>query len=257
MMGTSVTTLRALTLSVTLASCAGAFRPPRGTRVDREERVAVSDPAQDRFFAALHGVQVTFAGMELARMRAASDLARALNLRPDADRVAISVALARRVSPQDGRPLIGFRARLSPERHAEALAQWEASLGDDAARARAFDALMARARVRVRRERCEELSGLLREAVALTRLALAQAAVAEVLARVSAALAETAAVQSREAPAALRDEYAAAERWLRSAPVRAALQHQAADQAVLWMRGVLSPSPEDEPAVQETGCALP
>lgn len=256
-MGTFVTTVRALTISVMLAACAGTLRPPRGTRVDREERVSANDPAHDRFFATLHGVQVSFAEMDLARVRATSALARALSLRPDADRVAIAVALARRVAPQDGRPLIGFRARLNPERHAEALAQWESSLGDDTARARAFDALMARARVRVRRDRCEELSGLLREAVVLTRLSLAQAAVADALARVSATLAETAAVRSREAPAALRDEYVAADRWLRGAAVRAALQHQAADQAVLWMRGVLSPAPEEESAVQETGCALP
>jgi len=202
-------------------------------------------------------VQSTFGEMDLARARALADLARALGLRPDADRVAISVALARRVSPQDGRPAIGFRARLGATRGREALAQWEAALGDDDARRRAFEALMARARVRLRGDRCAELSPLLREAVALTRLALAQAAVAEGLARVSDELAQRADARSRDAPAALRDEYAAAVRWLRSAPVRAELQHQAAEQAVLWLRGVLSPDPEAESAVQETGCALP
>lgn len=256
-MGTAVTTLRALALLASLAACAGRLRPPRDARVDREELVRTGDPARDRYFATLHGVQSVFAGMDLARARATADLARALGLRPDADRFALSVALARRVAPEDGRPRIGFRARLRVERHRDALDAWVAALGDEAALPRAEEALRASARVRVRRDRCEELSRSLREAVALALLSLAHAEMAQALASVSASLAATADAQSREAPAALRDEYVAAARWLRSAAVRAALQHEAAEQTVLWLRGVLSPDDEEEASSQETGCALP
>lgn len=256
----------AVALLAALSACAGAARPPRATRVDREERVTVTDPERDAFFARLHGVQTAFAAMDGDRARAQADLARALDLRADADRSSVSIALARRVGPQDGGVAIGFRARLNPERHVDALDGWEAALVDDARRARAFAALQARARVRVRGERCAELSLLLREAVALVRLGLAQSAVTLVLARVTEALAATAAEQARSGPPTLRPEYEAAARWLQSAPVRIELQRQAADQVVLWIRGVLSPDPEGEPSaaapeggavVQETGCAVP
>jgi hypothetical protein len=46
-------------------------------------------------------------------------------------------------------------------------------------------------------------------------------------------------------------------RWLRSVPVRAELQQQAAEQAALWLRGVLNAGAEEDEEAQESGCALP
>lgn len=244
--------------ALALAACASAPRAPRATRVDREERVSVTDPTRDAFFARLHGVQTVLAAMELERARAQAALARALGLRADADRGEVSVALARRVAPEGQAPRIGFGAELPPDRNADALEGWEAALGDDARRARAFASLMERARVQaVSDRRCPDLMVSLREASTLARLALAQSAVTPVLARVSEALAATAAEQSRSGPPTLREEYVAAGRWLESAPVRLDLQRQAADQTVLWIRGVLHPEAEEEHGVQEIGCPLP
>ncbi|MFO0627449.1 MAG: hypothetical protein U0325_17705 [Polyangiales bacterium] len=233
--------------------------PPlaRATRVDREERVASTDPAAARFFGRVYGAQRTFAAMELGRARAVITLARAVDLRADAPPDLIGRALAARVSPDGGLPVTGFRARLNPERHADAVQAWSAALADDARRDEAFDALVARVRVRVNNGRCEELSPILREATRVARLSLAQALAAQTLAAEAEALLSEATRGAREAPAALRVEYAAAERWLRSVPVRAELQQQASEQAALWLRGVLNAGADDADAVQESGCALP
>jgi hypothetical protein len=260
-MDSAVTTRHSVTLALVFAvgGCGSVAPLPRATRVEREERVTPADPAAARFFARLHGAQRAFAAMELTRLRAVAELARSLGLRSDAPPEAIATALARRVAGDAGvgAAAVGFRARLNPERHADALEAWAAALGDEAAEARAFEALTARARVRVRSERCAELSASLREVTRLTRVALAHGLTAPALAAEAEALTPTAERGAREGPAALRAEYAAAARWLVSVPVRAELQGQAAEQTVLWLRGVLNGESEDEAAVQETGCALP
>jgi hypothetical protein len=237
--------------------CGGAPRLTRATRVDREQRVESADPAAARFFGRVYGAQRTFAAMELGRTRAVITLARSIDLRADAPPDLIGRSLSLRVSPDGGLPVTGFRARLNPERHADAVQAWSAALADDARRDAAFDALVARVRVRVNRGRCEELSPILREATRVARLSLAQALTAQTLAREAETLLPEATLGAREAPAALRVEYAAAERWLRSVPVRAELQQQAAEQAALWLRGVLNAGAEEGEEAQESGCALP
>jgi len=237
--------------------CGSAPRLTRATRVDRELRVESSDPAAARFFGRVYGSQRTFAAMELGRTRAVIALARSVDLRADAPPDLIGRSLSARVSPDGGLPLTGFRGRLNPERHSDALQAWSSALADDARRDEAFAALVARVRVRVNRGRCEELSPILREATRVTRLSLAQALAAQTLALEAENLLPAATLGAREAPAALRVEYASAERWLRSVPVRAELQQQAAEQSALWLRGVLNAGAEEGEEVQESGCVLP
>lgn len=247
---------RSLPLLIALASCGDGARFLLRTRVDREERVEASDPDARRFFGRVYGAQRAFAGMELARARAVSSLARSLELRPDADTDRIARALQARLSPDGGAPSTGFRARFSAERHADAVAAWSSALAEDGPRSEAFAALMARVRIRLSGSRCAELSPRLREVAALTRLALAQAVVADALAVEAAALLAEALHGGSEGPTPLRAEYAAAARWLESVPVRAELHRQAAEQTALWLRGVLNERAEGDLEVQESGCVL-
>lgn len=247
----------ALLLALALSACTGATPLLLRTRVDREERVTTDDVAAQRFFARIYGAQRAFAEMELARARASASLARVMELRADATSDLIARALVASLAPDGGVPSTGFRARLSAERHADALQAWSEALPDDARRRAAFEALMARTRVRLNAGRCEHPPRAILEAAAVSRLVLAQSLTAQTLAAEAEALTAQASRGATEGAPALRDEYAAAERWLRSVPVRAELHRQAADQTALWLRGVLNEGPEAQQEVQETSCALP
>lgn len=81
-------------LLVTVVSC-GSFSlsGSRATRVGRERLLVTREPARDAYFAAVYGHQLALAGVDGRRADLSAALARALELRQNADRATLSAAL--------------------------------------------------------------------------------------------------------------------------------------------------------------------
>jgi hypothetical protein len=125
-------------LLVSVVSCGSlSLSGSRATRVGRERLLVTRDPARDAYFASVYGHQLALAGVDGRRAELSAALARALELRQNADRATLSAALRAALDRVRVR-----RVRVRVEASAgldERVSEWQDALstpaGDDTAAA--------------------------------------------------------------------------------------------------------------------------